>query len=705
MQENALSSSHFDLITPDGYIKQLHPLPDGTLEAIVHIEKISPTFVGYRIDPQDLLFNFKSTLAQIGVNGVGKEFFLDAKTASAEMRVHLVGIDSLGKEMLRYFEPGAFIGKLFARDPRRRVRSPDYMMRMFGRCDKQGRPLLALGGGNHHELVLERIQGRLVAFLKLLDGRLEYDEAIFGLLPVLGKALKEQKLALRPLVQLMQLWTKGAKRLVKPGELLLVRTDPLHIRTMFAHVVEELLPRGLRHTSAAILEPTTLASGDVYELFGSSNEELTQIPLEFYTLEPYREHVFFVDRDQLQSSLEQPSAIFQAFDTAPQPHDLHTAVFVVKGEQLLNLKEEDWIIRQPVKSAFPGLIHPGRQALMVERYIEQQPSYPFLKKIEEGVITSEGILFVRYFPSPLMKKLLIGDVVQKNLKGLYFEKPSFSSGNFFSHEDRSMLLDLAKFAIPVFWVDRESGQILQYVPKPEKDCGMFVPLHLVDTFLKATYFGVYGSNLKADTDFELELTSLLEGIQQMKQETNHPLLSKKTPIALVTGGGPGVMEMGNKVAKSLGILSCANIVDFHIKNAIVNEQKQNPYIEAKMTYRIDRLVERQAEFNLDFPIFLKGGIGTDFEYTLEEVRRKVGSTRATPIILFGEPTYWKQKIASRFQCNLASGTIAGSEWVSNCFFCVQTAKAALKIYQDFFEGTLPIGKHGPIYDDGFATII
>ena len=45
--------------------------------------------------------------------------------------------------------------------------------------------------------------------------------------------------------------------------------------------------------------------------------------------------------------------------------------------------------------------------------------------------------------------------------------------------------------------------------------------------------------------------------------------------------------------------------------------KINPYIDAKVTYRLDRLVERQAEFHLDFPIFLMGGIGADFEYSLE----------------------------------------------------------------------------------------
>jgi predicted Rossmann-fold nucleotide-binding protein len=190
----------------------------------------------------------------------------------------------------------------------------------------------------------------------------------------------------------------------------------------------------------------------------------------------------------------------------------------------------------------------------------------------------------------------------------------------------------------------------------------------------------------------------------MRSQLDHPLLSKTTPLALVTGGGPGAMEMGNRLAKELDILSCANIVDFQLRpDSIVNEQKQNPYVEAKMTYRLDQLVERQAEFYLDFPIFVMGGIGTDFEFALEELRHKVGSRPVGPILLFGSPNYWKEKITPRFQCNLKAGTIKGSEWVSNSFFCITGADQGLRLYREFFEGKIKTGPEGPIYDDGFVT--
>ncbi len=703
--ESYLISDHYDLVTPDGQITSIDRVNDELYNTTISIKNISPAFVGFKIDRQLIFFNLKSTLAQLGVNGIHKEFYLDSINKTAEVKLELHAIGHLAKKILPLLIPGAYIGKLFAADDRRRVRDPDYLLRMFGRADRMGRPLLSLGGLQlADQLLLEKVDGRTVAYLPLLEGVMKYESHTEGFLPTLAKALMDPKIHLRAILQLDQLWKPELPRQVVEKDILLVRTSPLHIRTAFGHVVDSLLPQGYHHTTASILEPTTTASGDVYELYGSSDKEINDIPIEFYTLEPHREHVFFIDRDQLQNCLENPESLFKAFETAPAPMHHRTAIFVVKGEQLLNLTPQDWISRDPKMNEFPGLVHPGRQALMVERYIQQQPCYPFLKAIEDGLITSQGILLLRYFPSPMMKRMLLGDAVLRCLKGIYFQFPSFSYGDFFSHEDRSMLLDLAKFAIPVFWLDKTTGKMLQYVPKPEKDSGMFVPIPQIDTFSKMTAFGIYGSNLM-EGNFEEELTKLLQGILDMRFEMNHLLLNKDTPIGLVTGGGPGVMELGNRVAKNLHILSCANIVDFrHKKNVVVNEQRQNPYIEAKMTYRLDRLVERQAEFNLDFPIFLTGGIGTDFEYTLEEVRRKVGSTANNPVLLFGEPSYWRKKITSRFQCNLESGTIAGSEWVSNCFYCVQNASQGLEVYRQFFSGTLPIGKNGPVYKDGFVII-
>lgn len=700
-----LSFTHHDLVTPDGKVITLNRVSETSIVVDIEIEKISPLFLGFSLPSQCILFNIKSTMAQLGVHSYTVELELSSSLRMAQVRVRLEALNEIAKELLKHLTTGAYIGKLFAADDRRRVRDPKYISRMFGRTDRKGLPLLSLGSKHDRsDLKLEKLDGRTVAFLSLKEGTYSYDNSIKGIIPTLAKALNKPHIKIREFLHLTQKFDLNGEKKVRKGQLLLVKTIPLHIRTVFARVVNDLLPKGFTHTAASVLQPDTFASGDIYELFGSSHEMLETIPLEFYTLSPYREHVFFSDRDQLQTCIENPEILFKAMDTAPGPTHHKCSTFVVKGDQLLNLKKSDWIQSESNFESFPGFFHPTRQSEKVENYLHSQPSYPFLEAIENGAITSQGILLTRYFPSPIMKRMLISEQVHRCLKGIYFQYPSRSHGEFFSHEDRSMLIDLAKFGLQVFWLDKRTHQTLQYVPRPDKDSGMFVPLDRVETFIHATMIGIYGSNL-IQGPFDSLLRELLQGLLKRKVEMDHPLLNPNTPLALVTGGGPGVMSIGNEIALDLGLLSCANIIDFQSNRDLsINEQEQNPYIEAKMTYCLDRLVERQAEFHLDLPIFLMGGIGTDFEYTLEEVRRKTQATKITPILLIGDPAYWRQKVSTRFLTNLETGTIKNSEWVSNCFFCIQTAKQGLKVYEDFFSGMLSIGPKGPIYRDGFVTV-
>lgn len=701
--ESYLHAGHYDLVTPDGKITSIQKRCENSLRLHCLIEDISPTFRGFSIDEEYIFFNIKSTLAQLGLHSHLYGIDMDKVNKKVLLDLEMQAIGVLARELLKLLDLGCYIGKLFAADPSRRVRDPSYLSRMFGRSDRWGDPLLSLGGlQGSNQLILEKVDGRTIAHLNILEGNLVYRDSIHGFLPTLASALKEKKLSVRRFLSLHQTWVERTPNSIKKDEILLVKTLPLHIRTVFAKVVPEQLPQGYEHTSASILQPDTKASGDIYELFGESKQSLVFIPLEFYTLEAHREHVFFVDRDQLQSSIEDAQTLFKTFSTAPALDNHQASVFIVKARQLFNLTEKDWVVRESNPHAFPGVSHELRQARLVDRYIQSHSAYPFLRSIEDGLITSQGILLTRYFPSPLLKRMLLSDQVQRLLKGIYFQTPSLRYGQFLTQEDRALLHDLHTFAVPVFWVDEHSGRILRYIERKSTDSGMFVPLDKISTFLNATAFGIYGSNLQ-EGSFERELILLLEGVLAMRGEVSHPYLSKNTHVILVTGGGPGAMEVGNRVARKLDILSCANIVDFSGQGkTTVNEQSINSYIEGKMTYNLRRLVERQAEFHLDFPIFLPGGIGTDFEYCLEEVRRKVGTDSPTPMILFGDNSYWREKITTRFQANVKSGANAGSEWLSNCFYCIQNAEQGLNIYRKFFEEKLDIGPKGPIYEKGFV---
>src|SRR3990172_3584857 len=98
--EQLLFSEFHDLVSPDGSISSLKKRADGSLEAIVAISNISPKFRGFHIDPEHVFFNFKSALAQLGLNGVGEAYLLDKKTRFAEVRVRIYGIGPIAQKLL-----------------------------------------------------------------------------------------------------------------------------------------------------------------------------------------------------------------------------------------------------------------------------------------------------------------------------------------------------------------------------------------------------------------------------------------------------------------------------------------------------------------------------------------------------------------------------------------------------------------------------
>lgn len=703
--ESYLISDLYDLVTPDGFASSIKKTELGSFLITLVIEDISPGFVGFQIEKECICFNLKSSLAQVGVEAKLKECVFDKTKRRADLLIEAFGITPLASKLLGLLSEGVFLGKLFAADSRRLVQETCYLSRLFGRTDRHGDPLLSFGSMNGMDTLSFKKEGRVIVNLPLLNLSASYNEAeLEGIFPLIKKSLLKPNLHIRPIIQLLQSWEVHREEGIKPGSLLLAKTLPLHVRTVFAKVVDSELPKGYFHTKANLLEPTTKASGDVYEFYGDTKESIKTVPLEFYTLEPHREHLAFADRSELKIRLTEEESLQKAFDIAPLPLEDKVATFIVKGSQFKTLSEKDWVCRKQKEMPKPLFGEKENEFHFLENYIAEQPEYPFLKSLTEELITSEGVFLSRYLPSTTLKQLLLGSACAPFVKAIYFQYASIEHGEFFSHEDRAFFFDLEKFGIDLFWLDPKTHKLLQYTGKPGKDSGMFIPIKSREDFKVGTSFGIYGSNL-IEENFEDFLKELMEGVLAMRTQMNHPLLNAKTPLVFVTGGGPGAMKTGNKVAKELGILSCANVVDFKKRSSrgFVNEQRQNSFIDGKMTYRIDQLVERQAEFHLDFPIFAMGGFGTDFEQALEEVRRKVGGTKATPILLFGKKEYWQEKITSRFQCNKRTGTIADSLWVSNCFYHVETAQEGLKVYRDYLTGKLEIGKEGPEYPDGFKT--
>jgi uncharacterized protein (TIGR00730 family) len=156
--------------------------------------------------------------------------------------------------------------------------------------------------------------------------------------------------------------------------------------------------------------------------------------------------------------------------------------------------------------------------------------------------------------------------------------------------------------------------------------------------------------------------------------TAKSLVSDNRENVIVTGGGPGVMEAGNRGAHEAGGVSIGlNIV-------LPHEQAPNPYVTPEFSFNFHYFAIRKMHFLMRaraiciFP----GGFGTLDEMFESLTLIQTGRMERVPFLLFGR-SFWENVI--NWRALAEAGTISDSDL--DLFRFVDTAEDAVHLIENW----------------------
>jgi len=165
----------------------------------------------------------------------------------------------------------------------------------------------------------------------------------------------------------------------------------------------------------------------------------------------------------------------------------------------------------------------------------------------------------------------------------------------------------------------------------------------------------------------LEMSRYYDEARRFSQIVTQRSSTLDTPIYVVTGGGPGIMEAGNRGAHDVGGRSIGlNIV-------LPHEQAPNAYITPELCFQFHYFGLRKMHFVMRSIalVCFPGGFGTLDEMFETMTLVQTGKSRARPILLFGRE-FWEKLID--FQHLVDSGMISPEDL--GLFHYVETAEEA-----------------------------
>lgn len=150
-------------------------------------------------------------------------------------------------------------------------------------------------------------------------------------------------------------------------------------------------------------------------------------------------------------------------------------------------------------------------------------------------------------------------------------------------------------------------------------------------------------------------------------------------FGVITGGGPGIMEAGNKGAKQGGGRSVGLNIDLPF------EQNYNPYIDPEHNLEFNYFFVRKVifvKYSQGF-VIMPGGFGTLDELFEAVTLIQTKKINKRPVVLLGHEYWdglvdWVKRIMLEKEHNISEGDM-------NYLKVVDTADEAVKYIEDFFK--------------------
>ncbi|MGD9288775.1 MAG: LOG family protein [Desulfobacterales bacterium] len=246
-------------------------------------------------------------------------------------------------------------------------------------------------------------------------------------------------------------------------------------------------------------------------------------------------------------------------------------------------------------------------------------------RIEDAIDSDPSVLILKFFPNIIEHREIINLTCQGKLKALYFFEPSYEHGPFLSQQDHHRLEEYHAFGLEVYWVSELNQRLMKHTMRDR--LGYFVAPERIADFHKSMLFAFYGSNQKLSQKGEKKLGALMDALIEFWGQH----------IGIVTGGGSGVMEQANTLARERGILSGANFLD-------ITDQSLTTDVDFCQVFQATCRHSRQKWFEIaSFPIFNIGGLGSLEELGITLCNMKLSILDPVPVVLFdteGGGDYW-----------------------------------------------------------------